>query len=73
LAFFFSWFYNGGSPHGMMPSPGLWKYLGKIAACVLVVSIVMSAFGKGKWRLLILVWAASLAFIAYAISMLEMD
>jgi hypothetical protein len=73
LAFFFSWFHNGGSPHGMMPSPGLWKFLGKIAACGLVMSIVLSAFGKGRWRLLILGWAASLAFVAYAIFMLEMD
>jgi hypothetical protein len=73
LAFFFSWFHNGGSPHGMMPSPGLWKFLGKIAACVLVASIVLSAFGKGKWRLLILGWAASLILVAYAISMLDRD
>ena len=57
----------------MMPSPGLWKFLGKIAACILGASIVLSAFGKGKWRLLILAWAASLAFVVYAISMLEMD
>jgi len=73
LAFFFSWFHNGGSTHGFMPSPGLWKFLGKTAACILVASIVLSAFGKGKWRLLLLAWAASLVFSAYAIFMLDMD
>jgi hypothetical protein len=72
LAFFFSWFHNGGSPHGMtMPSAGPWKFLGKIAACVLVASVVLSAFGKGQWRLLIPAWAASLVFVAYAIFMID--
>jgi len=23
LVFFFSWFHNGGSPHGLTPSPGI--------------------------------------------------
>jgi hypothetical protein len=73
LAFFFSWFHNGGSPHGLMPFPGSWKVSGRIAACTLISSIALSAFGKGEWRLLILAWAASLAFVAYAIFMLERD
>jgi hypothetical protein len=33
----------------------------------------LSAFGKGKWRLLILAWAASLAFVVYVIFMLDLD
>ncbi len=73
LVFFLSWFHNGGSPHGMMPSPGIWKVAGRASALVLVVSLILSAFGKGKWRLLVLGWAASLVLVAYLLFGLEMD
>lgn len=73
LLFFFSWFYNGGSPHGMMPSPGIWKFVGRISALILVVAVVLSAFGKGRWRLLILGWAGSLILVAFLLFGLEMD
>jgi len=73
LVFFYSWFHNGGSPHGMMPSPGIWKFVGRIASLILVASVVISAFGKGRWRLLILAWAGALVFVAYATFMLERD
>jgi salicylate hydroxylase len=39
LVFFFSYFHNGGSPHGMMPPPGLWKVVGRISAWILVASV----------------------------------
>jgi hypothetical protein len=29
LVFYYSWFHNGGSPHGLMPSPGIWKFVGR--------------------------------------------
>jgi hypothetical protein len=73
LVFFFSWFYHGGSPHGATPSSGRWRFAGRIGAYLLIASIVLSAFGRGKWRLFILGWAASLAFVSYAILMLDMD
>jgi hypothetical protein len=73
LVFFYSWFHNGGSPHGMMPSPGIWKFVGRISFLALLGSVALSAFGKGKWRLLIPAWAASFLFAAYAIFMLERD
>jgi hypothetical protein len=73
LVFFFSWFHNGGSPHGMMPSPGLWKVAGRIAAGMLAASVALGVFGKGKPRLFNLAWAVALAFVVYAIFMLEMD
>ena len=73
LVFFYSWFHNGGSPHGMMPSPGIWKVVGRISVCTLVASIVLSAFGKGRWRLFIPAWAAAYAFVVYVTFMLEMD
>jgi hypothetical protein len=73
LAFFASYFYNGGDPHGMGPSPGLWKVLGPAAGWTLVVSVCLSFFGRGKSRFLIPSWAASLLFVAYAIFMLQRD
>ena len=72
-AFFFSWFHNGGGPHGMTPTPGLWKTIGRFPTWLLVASVILSAFGKGKWRLLILAWAAALVLVAIVIFMLEMD
>jgi hypothetical protein len=60
-------------PHGATPSPGLWRFAGRIGAYLLIASIVLSAFGRGKWRLFILGWAASLALVSYAILMLDMD
>jgi len=73
MAFFFSWFHNGGSPHGLMPTTGLWKRLGPAAGWTLVASVILSVPGKGKWRLLIPAWAVSLLFVAYFLFMAEMD
>jgi hypothetical protein len=73
LVFFYSYFSNGGSPHGMMPSPGIWKVVGRTAGWTLVASIVLTTFGKGKWRLLMPAWAAGFVFVAYLIFMLERD
>jgi hypothetical protein len=41
-----SWFHNGGSPHGMAPSPGLWKTLGPIFRCTMIASVALAVFGK---------------------------
>ena len=73
LAFFFSWFHNGGSPHGMLPSPGIWKFVGRISFWALVSSVFLSALGKGKWRLFLSAWAASYLLVACMTFALEMD
>ena len=73
LTFFYSWFYNGGSPHGVMPSPGIWKYVGRMAFGFLIASVVLIPFGKGKWRLFIPAWVVSIFFVSYATFMLERD
>src|SRR5579885_1527158 len=52
IGLFISWFHNGGSPHGMIPTPGLWKSLGPISAWTLVASVPLAILGKGKARLL---------------------
>jgi hypothetical protein len=73
LVFFFSWFHNGGSPHGMSPSPGIWKFAGRIAFWKFVSSVVLTLFGRGKWRILLSVWMASICIVVPLIFMLEMD
>ena len=73
LVFYYSWFHNGGSPHGLMPSPGIWKFVGRISLWTFVGSLFLTAFGKGKWRIFIPIWAVSYALVVFTIHMLEMD
>ena len=73
LVFYYSWFHNGGSPHGLMPSPGVWKFVGRISLWTFVGSLFLTAFGKGKWRIFIPIWAISYALVVFTIHMLEMD
>ena len=73
LVFYYSWFHNGGSPHGLMPSPGIWKFVGRIAFWTFAVSLIFTVLGKGKWRIFIPIWAVAYGFVVYMISMLEMD
>ena len=73
LVFYYSWFHNGGSPHGLMPSPGIWKFVGRIAFWSFAASLIFTVLGKGKWRVFIPIWAAAYGFVVYMIAMLEMD
>jgi len=74
LLFFFSWFKNGGSPHGMMPSDGLWTVIRRLPLlAAFAASIMLGAFGKGKWRLRFLGWGLSLPLVVFLIFALEMD
>jgi hypothetical protein len=54
IGFVISWFHNGGSPHGMEPSPGLWKTLGPIFRGTLLTSVALAILGKGKPRIYVL-------------------
>ena len=73
LIFFFSWFHNGGSPHGMMPSAGIWKFIGRIAFWTFLTSILLTFLGKGSWRILVSAWVVSLCLVVPLIFALEMD
>src|SRR5580658_3192932 len=57
LVFFFAGCQNGGSPHRMMPSPGLPNVVGRILAWALLASVALGGFAKAKPRLLKLAWA----------------
>lgn len=73
LVFFFSWFHNGGSPHGLGPAPGIWKYVGRIAFGIFLSTIPAALLGKGRWRVLFSAWAASLCMVVPAIFVLHFD
>src|ERR1700730_18871865 len=66
LVFFYSWFHNGGSPHGMMPSPGIWKLVGP-TFWTFAVSLIFTVLGKGRWRIFVPIWAVAYGFVVYMI------
>jgi hypothetical protein len=73
VGFFLSWFHNGGSPHGLTPSLGVWKSLGPIFPWTLATSVVLATCGKGKARLLVLGWSAAAVVATALVFILEMD
>jgi hypothetical protein len=73
MGFWFSWTNNGGSPHGMMPAPGLWLTLRPIAKWSVVATVAIGAFAKGKGRLLVVGSAISIIFVIFLLAALEMD
>jgi hypothetical protein len=73
LAFLFSWFYSGDSPHGMWPSPGLWRYLGPISGWSGLLSIILAIAGKGRGRWQVTGSALAVILAKVMIFMLERD
>jgi len=68
-----SWLHSGGSPHGMGARPGLWQPLGLVLLWTFGVALVLSLFGKGKVRILLLGWAISMYVVFEFIYMLQFD
>jgi len=73
IGFVGSWFHNGGSPHGMDPSPGLWKTLGPIFRYTMIGSVALAVVGNGKPRKYVLGWTVAILVGITLIFMLEMD
>jgi hypothetical protein len=73
MLFMFSWLHHGGGPHGLDPSPGLWMRIRPVLKWAFIVGITLTAFGKGRLRLILLGWAPSIVFVLYAVFMLQMD
>lgn len=73
IGFVVSWFHNGGSPHGMDPSPGLWKTLGPAFRRTMIAAVLLAVLGKGKPRIYVLGWTAAILVGITLIFMLEMD
>jgi hypothetical protein len=73
MSFWLSWTNSGGSPHGMMPAPGLWLTLRPIAKWLVVATVAVGAFAKGKGRLLVVGSAISIFFVLFLLAVLEMD
>ena len=68
-----SWLHEGGSPHGMRAGPGIWEPLGPILVWTLLIALVLSVFGKGKARMLLLGWSVSMLVVFQLIYMLQFD
>jgi hypothetical protein len=73
MGFWLSWSHNGGSPHGFMPAPGLWLPLRETAKWLVVSTVVIGAFARGKGRLLVIGSAISIVFVIFLLAALEMD
>jgi hypothetical protein len=73
LGFWLSWTHNGGSPHGMLPAPGLWLRLREVAKWSVLLTVGIGAFGRGKARLLVIGSALSIVFVIFVLAALEMD
>lgn len=68
-----SWLYEGGSPHGMGAGPGIWQPLGPVLVWTFVIALILSVFGKGKVRMLLLGWSVAMVAVFYLIYMFQMD
>jgi len=68
-----SWLKHGGSPHGMGAGPGLWQSLGPFLVWSFVAATVLSLFGKGKVRVLMIGWSVSTWVVFQLIFVLQFD
>jgi hypothetical protein len=68
-----SWTHSGGSPHGLMPPPGLWLTFRPIVKWSIVTTVAIGALAKGKGRLLAIGSAISVVFVIFLLAALEMD
>jgi hypothetical protein len=68
-----SWLHSGGSPHGMGAGPGVWQPLGPPLVGTFGIATVLSFFGKGKGRILLMAWSMSMYFVFQAIYMIQFD
>ncbi len=73
LVSWFSWFHNGGSPHGMCPPLGLWKPTGRAAFYAFIAAMVLTVFATGKRRWFLAGCGAALIVTEFIISAAEMD
>jgi hypothetical protein len=71
-AFWFSWNASGGSPHGLMPSPGLWIRFRVLWECSVIATFATVIFSRGKGRLLALFAGLSVVIVIAFLSYLEM-
>jgi len=73
IAWNVSWLYKGGSPHGMRAGPGIWEPLGPGLVGAFFIALILSVFGKGKVRMLLLGWSVSMYTVFQLIYVLQSD
>jgi hypothetical protein len=72
-AYTISWLRNGGSPHGMNPSTGLWSSILPWLKWFWWPSLVLPVFAEGKTRLFLYGSVVSLALVTSLVYALQMD
>jgi hypothetical protein len=72
MAFWFSWNASGGSPHGMMPAPGLWVRLRDVWELSVFATVATGVFAKGKGRVLAISAGFSVVCVIFLLSYIEM-
>ena len=73
MSFWISWTYSGGSPHGMMPAPGPWLTLRRLAKWLVVATMALGVLAKGKGRPLVIGSAIAVVCVIFLLARLEMD
>ena len=72
-AFTISWLHNGGSPHGLDPSPGFWSSIRPVLKWVFLCAFCLPLFGKRKERLFLYLSVISTFVAGNLVNMLQMD
>ena len=73
LAFLFAWLHAGGNPHGTGTPPGNWQVLRQVFWCSVVATTILTIFGKGRGRFLLLSAVVSAILANFLVIILEMD
>ena len=68
-----SWLHQGGSPHGMGAGPGIWQPIGPILVWTFLIALALSVLGKGRARMLLLAWSASMYAVFQLIYIRQFD
>lgn len=72
MAFWFSWNASGGSPHGMLLSPGSWVRLRIVWEWSVLAAVATGLFARGKGRLLAISAGFSVVCVIFFLSYIEM-
>src|SRR5664279_1031508 len=73
FAFTISWLHDGGSPHGLDPSPGFWSSIRPVLKWVFLGALCLPLFGKRKERLFLYLSVISTYVAGNLVNILQME